>query len=126
MTSTGGTPPNCRTCSHPAAASAVTGRAIGYVNSDLPGRVNNEVCVRKCASVLGYHLVRLVVRTPAEVDDPLTRLINTARGYNAAAVITPSLDHIGGDPGPICMVCDVVTVDPEQTYARAVESSDSA
>ncbi|WP_433759546.1 hypothetical protein [Nocardia sp. CA-135398] len=95
------------------------------MNSALGERVMNEVCVSECAAALGYQLVRMVVRDPSKVDDPVARLINTARGYNVAAVIIPSLDHVGGDPGEICGVCDVVTARTQQTYVCAAAPVDA-
>ncbi|WP_280382764.1 hypothetical protein [Nocardia wallacei] len=86
----------------------------------------NEESVLRRADHMGYRLLRVVVRNSARVDDPVARLVNTARGYDVAAVITPNLDHIGGDPAPICQVCDVVTVEPDQTYAQAHVSASAA
>jgi hypothetical protein len=35
------------------------------------------------------------------------------------AVIVPNLEHLGGDvPDELVKVCDVITVSPENTYAR--------
>ncbi|KZM68389.1 hypothetical protein [Nocardia terpenica] len=92
--------------------------AIGFINSALPGWPNNEDSVRCHAHALGYDLARLLVYSTSTVDDPITRLLNTARDYDAAAIITPALEHIGGDPAPIRAVCDLETIYPATTYAH--------
>ncbi|KZM69655.1 hypothetical protein [Nocardia terpenica] len=93
-------------------------RAVGYINSALPGWPNNEDRVQRHARSLGYHLARVLVYSTSTVDDPIARLLNTARNYDAAAVITPTLEHIGGDPAPIRAVCDLEIIYPATTYAR--------
>ncbi|WP_433199207.1 hypothetical protein ACQP1G_06160 [Nocardia sp. CA-107356] len=41
------------------------------------------------------------------------------RTLDVDAVIVPSVAHMGGTiPGPLVQVCDVITVSPENTYAR--------
>ncbi|WP_460698303.1 hypothetical protein [Nocardia thraciensis] len=96
------------------------------MDSALPARLTNEESVIRCAREMGYRLVRIVVRNSARVDDPVSRLVNTARGHNVDAVIAPDLDHVGGDPAPICQVCDVVTVEPRQIYAQAHDRASAA
>ncbi|WP_198407026.1 hypothetical protein [Nocardia terpenica] len=71
-------------------------RAIGYIDDTLPGWPDNEDGVRRYAKGLGYHLVRLLVYSTSTVSDPITRLLDTARACDVAAVITPTLAHIGG------------------------------
>lgn len=93
-------------------------RAIGFIDSALPGWPDNEDSVRHHAHALGYDLARLLVYSTDTVDDPIARLLNTARSYDAAAVITPTLEHIGGDPAVIRALCDLETIYPATTYAR--------
>lgn len=52
-------------------------------------------------------------------DDPVQRLINVVRKIGAEAVVAPSLDHFGGTvPDELVAVVDLITVEPENTYAR--------
>lgn len=52
-------------------------------------------------------------------DDPLTRLLDVVARMDVDAVIVPNLEHLGGDvPDELVKVCDVITVSPENTYAR--------
>ncbi len=110
---------------HPATTGGYSAppRAIGYVNSALPHRLRNQGDVQRYARTHGYHLVRMVVQDPGAAPYP-EQLITLAQTLGVAAFIIPSTHHIGGDPAALCAVRDVITVDPEATYAQAVATDD--
>ncbi|MFF0496085.1 hypothetical protein ACFYU5_06750 [Nocardia aobensis] len=68
---------------------------------------------------LGYSLVRIVFRTAGDIDDPIMRLLDRIGGYNVAAVVVPSVEHFGERLRIVCAACDVESVEPEVTFARA-------
>ncbi|PXX59842.1 hypothetical protein DFR70_111229 [Nocardia tenerifensis] len=95
--------------------------AIGYLRRDKAGVAQqwNETEIRSLAKRLGYNLTKTVVFS-ANTAQPILELIQAARRAKADAVIVPSTTHFDGDsvPGELTKVVDVVTVSPEQTYAR--------
>ncbi|MFI9508073.1 hypothetical protein [Nocardia sp. NPDC052566] len=95
--------------------------AIGYLRRDVSGvqQVWDETQIRSLAGRLGYDLAKTVVFGP-ETDHPAGRLRNVIEQMEVEAVITPSLAHLGGTPEPVVRMCDVITVSPENTYARWV------
>ena len=94
-------------------------RAIGYINSSLPGWQANEVAVHRHAMQLGYVLVRLVLYYSATVDSSCDRLASLASLYDVTAIVVPSLEHIGGSPERFRHVCTIETVSSALTFARA-------
>ncbi|MFF5036626.1 hypothetical protein [Nocardia salmonicida] len=95
--------------------------AIGYLRSDISGTAQNwdEIRIRSLAKRYGYDLAKTIVFTP-RTPDPITRLITTAHRTAAEAIFTPHLAHLGTElPSIIIRTCDVITVDDENTYARA-------
>lgn len=94
-------------------------RALGYIDRTLPGWPANEQRVLAHAVKLGYSLVRIVFRTAGDIDDPIMRLLDRIGGYNVAAVVVPSVEHLGERLRIVCAACDVEVVEPEVTYARA-------
>ncbi|WP_405137102.1 recombinase family protein [Nocardia sp. NBC_01388] len=95
--------------------------AIGYLRRDVSGFRQDwdETRIRSRAKRLGYDLAKIVVFGP-NTDAPLERLINVVRNVDADAVIVPTATHFDGAeiPAPLVNVAEVITVDPEQTYAR--------
>lgn len=94
--------------------------AIGYLRSDISGerRQWDERQNRSRAARLGYTVAKTVVFSQ-RTDDPIQRLVNVIRNTGAEAVVVPSADHLGGEiPEALVRVADVITVQPEKTYAR--------
>ena len=94
--------------------------AIGYLRRDVSGISQewDEIQVRSIAKRLGYDLAKTVV-FGCETDHPGRRLLNVVRTIDADVVIVPSAEHFGGAiPDLLVQACDVVTVSPENTYAR--------
>ncbi|MFD0364875.1 hypothetical protein ACFQZZ_25845 [Nocardia sp. GCM10030253] len=94
--------------------------AVGYLRRDVSGISQdwNEIQIRSVAQRLGYDLAKTVV-FGRETDDPEGRLLNVIRAMDVDAVIVPNAVHLGGAiPDALVQECDVVTVSPENTYAR--------
>lgn len=96
--------------------------ALGYLRTDVSGiaQLWDESQVRKVASRLGYDFSGVVVYDPVSGRPPLARLKSQATRLNAEAVIVPGPEHFEGGQVPSALVqnLDVITVHPEQTYAR--------
>lgn len=81
--------------------------------------------MQSLAKRLGYRLTKTVT-FGAHTDDPVQRLVNVVESVAAEAVLTPSLSHFGGEiPDVLVKAADVITVDPEQTYARWIIPPDA-
>jgi hypothetical protein len=94
--------------------------AIGYLRRDVSGvsQTWDEIQIRSLAERLGYELAKTVVFGP-ETDSTLSRLLNVVRRVDADAVIVPGVRHFGFEvPPELVKVVDVVTVSPQNTYAR--------
>ncbi|WP_442942815.1 hypothetical protein [Nocardia sp. NBC_01503] len=76
--------------------------------------------IRKLATRLGYDFADMVIYDPRFGRPPLARLKAQASRLDAEAVIVPSLEHFEGAevPGTLVVQLDVITVTPEETYAR--------
>lgn len=101
--------------------------AIGFLRSDVSGaqRQWDVVRIRCVARRLGYILSRTVM-FGAYTDGPVRRVIEIARAHQADAVIVPGLAHLGGRvPPELVAVADLITVAPEETYARWLVSPDA-
>ncbi|MEC3957894.1 hypothetical protein VMT65_33000 [Nocardia sp. CDC153] len=96
--------------------------ALGYVRTDVSGigQLWDESQIRKLATRLGYDFSGMIVYDPATERPPLARLKARATRLDAEAVIVPSPAHFerGEIPGTLVQQLDVITVSPEQTYAR--------
>ncbi|MFI7667813.1 hypothetical protein [Nocardia sp. NPDC049526] len=93
--------------------------AIGYLRTDVSGvsQAWDEIQIRSRAKRLGYELAKTVT-FGAHTDFPVSRLLDVVRRMDVDAVITPSLEHLGGDvPGELVRVCEINTVTPPETYA---------
>jgi hypothetical protein len=99
-------------------------RALGYLRNDVSGSEwqHDEQQILALATRQGYDLVRTMRMSP-DVHDPLYRLLIAVRRLDIAAVITPTLEHIGR-PGRICHHCDLITITPEYNWSLAYEPHD--
>ncbi|MFE3058802.1 hypothetical protein [Nocardia sp. NPDC059239] len=95
---------------------------LGYLRTDVSGvaQLWDQSQIRKLATRLGYDFADMVVYDPRFVRPPLARLRAQATRLDAEAVIVPSPEHFEGAeiPGTLVQQLDVITVNPEQTYAR--------
>ena len=95
---------------------------IGYQRADVSGVAllwdQTQIC--KLADRLGYDFADMIVYDPKFGRPPLARLQAQATRLDAEAVIVPSPEHFeGGEvPGTLVQQVDVITVNPEETYAR--------
>jgi hypothetical protein len=94
--------------------------AIGYVRKHVSGVSQqwDENRIRGLAKRLGYTLSKTVAFGPTAAA-PVEQLLQVVARADADAIITPGVAHFDGDiPASLVEVCDVITVDPENTYAR--------
>ncbi|WP_433655308.1 hypothetical protein ACQPW1_31005 [Nocardia sp. CA-128927] len=93
--------------------------ALGYLRRDISGpqQAWDETQIRSLAKRLGYDLVKTIL-FDADTDNRIDQLETAVQINKAEAVITPTLDHLDGTPDPLVKSCDVITVRPENTYAR--------
>jgi hypothetical protein len=93
--------------------------AIGYLRTDVSGvsQTWDEVQIRSRAKRLGYDLAKTVT-FGVHTDCPVSRLLNIVRRMDVDAVITPNLEHLGGNvPEELVRVCEINIVTPPETYA---------
>ncbi|MEU7139341.1 hypothetical protein ABZ942_07830 [Nocardia sp. NPDC046473] len=95
---------------------------IGYQRADVSGAALlwDQGQIRKLATRLGYDFADMVVYDPKFGRPPLARLKAQATRLDAEAVIVPSPEHFSAREIPATLVqqLDVITVTPEETYAR--------
>lgn len=95
--------------------------AIGYLRRDISGvrQPWDEIQVRSLAKRLGYNLRKIITFTSG-VDDVERRLRNIVERLGVDAVVVPGIAHFEGGviPPGLVRVADVITVEPECTYAR--------
>ncbi|MFJ4653180.1 hypothetical protein ACIP5Y_18110 [Nocardia sp. NPDC088792] len=95
---------------------------LGYFRTDVSGMAQlwDQSQIRKLATRLGYDFTEMVIHDPRFGRPPLARLRAQATRLDAEAVIVPSPGHFeGGEvPGTLVQQLDVITVNPEETYAR--------
>ncbi|WP_280358548.1 hypothetical protein [Nocardia otitidiscaviarum] len=96
--------------------------AIGYLRTDISGvsQFWDESQIRKLAARLGYDFADMIVYDPKFGRPPLARLKAQVSRLDAEAVIVPGPEHFEGGqvPGSLVKQVDVITVTPEETYAR--------
>ncbi|WP_306356897.1 MULTISPECIES: hypothetical protein [unclassified Nocardia] len=99
--------------------------ALGYLRTDVSGmaRVRDQSRIRTLASRLGYDFADMIVYDPKFGRPPLARLKAQATRLDAVAVIVPGPEHFEGGQVPAGLVeqLDVITVNPEVTYARGAD-----
>ncbi|MFE3960750.1 hypothetical protein ACFXPS_42065 [Nocardia sp. NPDC059091] len=100
--------------------------AIGYLRTDISKDQQrwDEQRMRHLAARLGYNLRKTVAFSDSQ-RDPVGQLAELIRGMKereveVEAVFIPGPQHFDGPalPAQIVQVVDVITVDPESTYAR--------
>ncbi|WP_051161628.1 hypothetical protein [Nocardia brevicatena] len=66
----------------------------------------------------GYELCKTIVFGEF-AEDPVGELVSAVQRAGADAVFVPSLEHLDGIvPWTLVSVADVITVSPQNTYAR--------
>ncbi|MRH86057.1 hypothetical protein GFY24_01010 [Nocardia sp. SYP-A9097] len=104
-----------------------TPAAIGYLRSDVSGQRMewDQIQIRSVARRLGYTLSKTLVLN-SYTENPLQKVIEAVTSRGAEAVIVPGVEHFGGGvPEELVAVVDVVTISPEQTYARWIIPPDA-
>lgn len=97
-------------------------RAIGLMRPAVStNRAVDETLIRNLATVRGYEL-RGILKIHPSTYLPTTLTVLTVIEHRAAAVIAPSMAHLGGTEHVVALVCDVVT--PHETVRRGGESPD--
>lgn len=103
-------------------------KAIGYLRADVSGIQQpwHETQMRDTAKKQGLNYDRTVV-FHAHTDRPLGRLLNVIDRVNGEVVIVPSAEHFAERriPDALLEVVAVVTVSPDNTFARTPEESGS-
>ncbi|MEV5838843.1 hypothetical protein [Nocardia sp. NPDC052112] len=96
-----------------------TPTAIGYLRWDVSGDAMDwDIAqIRKLATRYGYELAQIVWLDGADTDI-VAALRAAIRETDAEAVITPNLAHLDDRPEELVRCCDVITVNPTDTYAR--------
>ncbi|AHH17415.1 hypothetical protein NONO_c26230 [Nocardia nova SH22a] len=95
--------------------------ALGYLRTDVSRQQRewDEARIRSLARRLGYDLADTIA---CDADDPVQvqRLMETVHELDVEAVIVPTADHFDEHtvPAELIKVTDVITVAPEQTFAR--------
>lgn len=95
-------------------------KAIGYIRRERSGirQLWHEEQIRSLAKRYGYDLSKTVVFSD-RTDDHTARLCAIASNLGVEAVFTPGDDHFDGRvPAALVAVADVITVNPEETFAR--------
>lgn len=94
--------------------------AIGFLRHDMSGAHQrwDLAQIQHLAKRLGYDLVKTLILDPGD-GEVLEEVRAAVAQLEADAVITPSLEHFDGEvPDGLVQVADVITVNPENTYAR--------
>ncbi|WP_433624817.1 hypothetical protein [Nocardia sp. CA-120079] len=96
-----------------------TPTAIGYLRRDVSGDAMDwDIAqIRKLATRYGYDLAE-IVRMEGAGTHVLAALREVIRKTDAEAVIMPNLAHLDDRPEELVRACDVITVNPNNTYAR--------
>ncbi|WP_330252109.1 hypothetical protein OG874_39380 [Nocardia sp. NBC_00565] len=96
-----------------------TPTAIGFIHRDISGSSQawDTAQIRKLAKRLGYDIAEIVL-----LDSTATHIVaalrEVIRDTEAEAVIMPNLAHLDNQPAALVRVCDVITVNPVETYDR--------
>lgn len=95
--------------------------AVGFRRIDISSAQQqwDEIRMRSLASRLGYEIAELV-DADADTPQPIEQLTQMIRKLSADAVIAPGPEHFvtAEHLAEVVQLVDVVTVDPETTFAR--------
>ncbi|WP_062988153.1 hypothetical protein [Nocardia anaemiae] len=100
-------------------------KAVGLVRTGVSGLAapRHAAEIRRHAEQLGYHYL-YTVRPPENPDtDPIGYALTIATGVHAAALIVHDLASVDNTPARVCETCDLETVCPPVTWARAMLGS---
>ncbi|MFE6857584.1 hypothetical protein [Nocardia sp. NPDC057668] len=96
-------------------------KALGFLNKDVSGvrQPWDERLIRSAAARLGYDLSKILV-FDAHTQEWVHRLRVAVTRTGASAVFVPTVEHFDAAvvPTGLVAVVDVITVEPEETYAR--------
>lgn len=94
--------------------------AVGLVRPDISSLHTSRHAteIRRHAEQLGYHYL-YTVRPPAGEVDPVGYALAVAVGVQAAALVVHDLTTVDNTPARVCETCDLETVCPAMTWARA-------
>ncbi|MGW4324304.1 hypothetical protein ACWEKR_00270 [Nocardia sp. NPDC004573] len=94
--------------------------AVGLVRTDTSGphAPRHATEIRRHAEQLGYHYL-YTVRPPEREVDPVGYALAIAVGVHAAALVVHDLTTVDNTPARVCETCDLETVSPAVTWARA-------
>ncbi|WP_405494854.1 hypothetical protein [Nocardia sp. NBC_00511] len=102
--------------------------AVGFLRSDISGtrREHDERQIERTARLKGYDLRKTVVFSENTIRKNYRLRIALSRA-GVDTVIVPSLEHFDGQvPAEVVAVADIVTISPENTYARTGDPSEAA
>ncbi|MEU1526841.1 hypothetical protein ABZ413_32095 [Nocardia rhamnosiphila] len=96
-------------------------RAIGYLRTDISRahQPRHTDAIRLLARRQGHALIYIVRLRQDSVPDPVGHLLDIVRATATTTVIVPDLAHVDNQPGPVCDVCDLITVCPEQLWMKS-------
>ncbi|MEV0111300.1 hypothetical protein AB0H42_33935 [Nocardia sp. NPDC050799] len=96
-------------------------RAIGYLRTDISRghQPRHTDAIRLLARRQGHTLIYIVRLRHGSVPDPVGHLLDIVRATATTTLIVPDLTHVDNQPGPVCDVCDLITVCPEQLWMKS-------
>lgn len=96
-------------------------RAIGYLRTDISRahQPRHTDAIRLLARRQGHTLIYIVRLRHGSVPDPVGYLLDIVRATATTTLIVPDLAHVDNRPGPVCDVCDLITVCPEQLWMKS-------
>lgn len=96
-------------------------RAIGYLRTDISRahQPRHTDAIRLLARRQGHTLIYIVRLRRDSVPDPVGHLLDIVRATATTTLIVPDLAHVDNRPGPVCDVCDLITVCPEQLWMKS-------
>lgn len=95
-------------------------KAVGLVRIDVSGvhAPRHAIEIRRHAEQLGYHYL-YTVRPPERESDPIGYALAIAVGVHAVTLVVHDLTTVDNTPARVCEICDLETVCPAVTWARA-------
>ncbi|WP_063047630.1 hypothetical protein [Nocardia pseudovaccinii] len=120
-----GQPDTAYVRSRPDGGDARRPKAVGLVRTGVSGLAapRHAAEISRHAEQLGYDYL-YTVRPPEHPDtDPIGYGLAIATGVQAAALIVYDLASVDNTPARVCETCDLETVCPPVTWARAMHSS---